>query len=272
MKKQKDKWNKSPEVSDNEDPSLQPRSMFDNPKRLQAAVTWAMKSEVTHRLLELLNFPVSPTFKLAICDPLQFETDPALPPIPHKVEDVWIECVAADQPLGDLTYQGTHYHYLPTTILSLLQVDGDWFQHLTTCMPLAQLLAWPYSAAKYVYINDLLIHHAQNFDPAMHSAFHNCMWYRANGNPRACLMDWINQIPERELSFSSNPGTYVCNRFALHPVIFDEDFQMETAIEQIDMDESDYTANRHSHFLFYSGLLNIIDFQNRFSFPAPVYC
>uniref|UniRef100_A0A915I9N4 Uncharacterized protein n=1 Tax=Romanomermis culicivorax TaxID=13658 RepID=A0A915I9N4_ROMCU len=46
---------------------------------------------------------------------------------------------------------------------------------------------------------------------------------------------------------------------------------METAIEQIDIDKSNYTAKPHSGFHFYSRLLNIIDFQNRFSFPAPVY-
>uniref|UniRef100_A0A915IUF9 Uncharacterized protein n=1 Tax=Romanomermis culicivorax TaxID=13658 RepID=A0A915IUF9_ROMCU len=46
---------------------------------------------------------------------------------------------------------------------------------------------------------------------------------------------------------------------------------METTIEQINIDEPDYTAKPHSHFHFYSCLLNIIYFQNRFSFPAPVY-
>uniref|UniRef100_A0A915JTS9 Uncharacterized protein n=1 Tax=Romanomermis culicivorax TaxID=13658 RepID=A0A915JTS9_ROMCU len=46
---------------------------------------------------------------------------------------------------------------------------------------------------------------------------------------------------------------------------------MEIAIEQIDIDESDYMEKPHSQFHFYSCLLNIIDFQNRFSFPAPVY-
>uniref|UniRef100_A0A915IQL8 Uncharacterized protein n=1 Tax=Romanomermis culicivorax TaxID=13658 RepID=A0A915IQL8_ROMCU len=30
-KKQKDEWNKSPDVSDNEDPALKWRSMFDDP-------------------------------------------------------------------------------------------------------------------------------------------------------------------------------------------------------------------------------------------------
>uniref|UniRef100_A0A915KTV8 Uncharacterized protein n=1 Tax=Romanomermis culicivorax TaxID=13658 RepID=A0A915KTV8_ROMCU len=86
-KKQKDKWNKLPEVSDDEDPSLQPRSMFDDPKRLQAALTSAMMSELTHRLLELLSFPVSPRYKLAIHDHLQFEIDLALPPIRHEVDN-----------------------------------------------------------------------------------------------------------------------------------------------------------------------------------------
>uniref|UniRef100_A0A915JIS6 Uncharacterized protein n=1 Tax=Romanomermis culicivorax TaxID=13658 RepID=A0A915JIS6_ROMCU len=46
---------------------------------------------------------------------------------------------------------------------------------------------------------------------------------------------------------------------------------MDTPIEQINIDKSNYTANRHSRFHFYSRLLNIIDFQNRFSFPVPVY-
>uniref|UniRef100_A0A915IG44 Uncharacterized protein n=1 Tax=Romanomermis culicivorax TaxID=13658 RepID=A0A915IG44_ROMCU len=42
--RQKDEWNKSLDVSDEEDPALQPRSMFNDPKRLQAVVTSAMKS------------------------------------------------------------------------------------------------------------------------------------------------------------------------------------------------------------------------------------
>uniref|UniRef100_A0A915IJ86 Uncharacterized protein n=1 Tax=Romanomermis culicivorax TaxID=13658 RepID=A0A915IJ86_ROMCU len=35
--------------------------------------------------------------------------DPTLPPLRHEVDDVWIERVAADQPLCDGTYRGTHY-------------------------------------------------------------------------------------------------------------------------------------------------------------------
>uniref|UniRef100_A0A915KN59 Uncharacterized protein n=1 Tax=Romanomermis culicivorax TaxID=13658 RepID=A0A915KN59_ROMCU len=58
-----------------------------------------MKSNLSDRLIELLNFPVSPMYKLAIRDHLQYETDPALPPILHEVDDVWIEHVTADQPL-----------------------------------------------------------------------------------------------------------------------------------------------------------------------------
>uniref|UniRef100_A0A915J5S6 Uncharacterized protein n=1 Tax=Romanomermis culicivorax TaxID=13658 RepID=A0A915J5S6_ROMCU len=230
-----------------------------------------MKSGLTDPFIELLNFPVSPMYKLAIPDRLQYETDSALPRIPQEVDDVWMDSVATDQPLRDRTYQGTHYHYLPSTILSLLQVDGDWFRQLTTCMSLATLLAWPCSATEYAYVNDFLIRHAQNFNPATRTAFYQCMWYCANGNPRTGLNDWMNRIPEREPSFASDPGTYVCNRFALHPIIFNEDFHVETNVEQIDINKSDYTANSHSRFHFYSHLLNIIDFQNRFSFPAPVY-
>uniref|UniRef100_A0A915IX05 Uncharacterized protein n=1 Tax=Romanomermis culicivorax TaxID=13658 RepID=A0A915IX05_ROMCU len=46
---------------------------------------------------------------------------------------------------------------------------------------------------------------------------------------------------------------------------------METSVEEIDIDESDYTANPHSRFHFYSSFIAVIDFQNRFLFPAPVY-
>uniref|UniRef100_A0A915KV93 Uncharacterized protein n=1 Tax=Romanomermis culicivorax TaxID=13658 RepID=A0A915KV93_ROMCU len=79
--------------------------MFNDPKRLQPAVTSAMKSNLTDRLIELLNFPVSPMYRLVIPDRLQYETDPMLPPIPQEVDDMWIECVAANQLFRDQTYQ-----------------------------------------------------------------------------------------------------------------------------------------------------------------------
>uniref|UniRef100_A0A915K0G5 Uncharacterized protein n=1 Tax=Romanomermis culicivorax TaxID=13658 RepID=A0A915K0G5_ROMCU len=82
-KKQKDEWNKSLEVSDDKDPAIQPRSLVDDPKRPQAAITSAMKSGLTDRLNESLNFLVSPMYKLAIRDCIQFDPDPALPPICH---------------------------------------------------------------------------------------------------------------------------------------------------------------------------------------------
>uniref|UniRef100_A0A915IXM8 Uncharacterized protein n=1 Tax=Romanomermis culicivorax TaxID=13658 RepID=A0A915IXM8_ROMCU len=72
-KKQKDEWNTSPDVSDDEDRALQPRSVFDDAKCLQAAVTWAMKSNLTDGIIELLNFPVSPIYKLAIQDRIQYD-------------------------------------------------------------------------------------------------------------------------------------------------------------------------------------------------------
>uniref|UniRef100_A0A915J6Z3 Uncharacterized protein n=1 Tax=Romanomermis culicivorax TaxID=13658 RepID=A0A915J6Z3_ROMCU len=75
--------------------------MFDCTSSDHTAVISAMKSNLTDRLIELLNFPVSPMYKLAICDRLLYEINPTLPPIPHEVKDVWIKCVAADQPLGN---------------------------------------------------------------------------------------------------------------------------------------------------------------------------
>uniref|UniRef100_A0A915HJK8 Uncharacterized protein n=1 Tax=Romanomermis culicivorax TaxID=13658 RepID=A0A915HJK8_ROMCU len=46
---------------------------------------------------------------------------------------------------------------------------------------------------------------------------------------------------------------------------------METSIEEIEIEESDYTINPHSRFHLYSMFIAIIDYQNRFSFPALVY-
>uniref|UniRef100_A0A915K461 Uncharacterized protein n=1 Tax=Romanomermis culicivorax TaxID=13658 RepID=A0A915K461_ROMCU len=72
----------------------------------------------------------------------------------------------------------------------------------------------------------------------------------------------MNHIPESKLYFASDPGTYVCNPFALCPIIFNEEFHMETTMEELEIDESDYMANPHSRFHLYSTFIAIIDFQN----------
>uniref|UniRef100_A0A915L0F1 Uncharacterized protein n=1 Tax=Romanomermis culicivorax TaxID=13658 RepID=A0A915L0F1_ROMCU len=82
-----------------------------DPVCLQAAVTLAMKSNLTDRIIELLNFPVSPIYKLAIRDRMQYD-DPALPRLRYEVDNVWIERVATDQPLCERTYHATQYDTL----------------------------------------------------------------------------------------------------------------------------------------------------------------
>uniref|UniRef100_A0A915J2H6 Uncharacterized protein n=1 Tax=Romanomermis culicivorax TaxID=13658 RepID=A0A915J2H6_ROMCU len=172
-KKQKDEWNKWPEVSYKEDPSLQPKLLYEDAKRLQAALASAMKSSLTHHLMELLGFPVSPIYKLAIHNRITFKNDLLLP---TEVDDVWIEHVATDQPLRDPTYHGTHYRYLPNTIISLLQVGGEWLWHLTTTMPLAAVLGSPCSPGEFAYINDMFARHTQSLNMATGTAFYACMW------------------------------------------------------------------------------------------------
>uniref|UniRef100_A0A915L8Q4 Uncharacterized protein n=1 Tax=Romanomermis culicivorax TaxID=13658 RepID=A0A915L8Q4_ROMCU len=113
-----------------------------------------------------------------------------------------------------------------------LQVDGEWFWGLTTCMPPAAALASLCSAAEYAYINDVLARHAQSLDRATCTTFHACMWYPADGDPRTRLTDWMNGIPQCKPAFDHEPGTYICNCFPLCPIILDEDFHIDTAMKE----------------------------------------
>uniref|UniRef100_A0A915IHL1 Uncharacterized protein n=1 Tax=Romanomermis culicivorax TaxID=13658 RepID=A0A915IHL1_ROMCU len=130
-KKQKDEWDKLPDISDNEDPSLKPRKVYKDPKRLQAAVPWAMKSSLMHCLTNLLSFPLSTIYKLEV--------------------RAYIDAV----------------HNPPLTT----EVDGRWLQQLTATMLLTAVIASPCSAAEFPYVNNLLIQHAHSSDDDTHLAF-----------------------------------------------------------------------------------------------------
>uniref|UniRef100_A0A915J0S0 Uncharacterized protein n=1 Tax=Romanomermis culicivorax TaxID=13658 RepID=A0A915J0S0_ROMCU len=147
-KKQIDEWNKSPDVSDDEDPSLQPKKAYKIPKCVPAALASAMKSSLMQCLTDLFGFPMSLIYKLEVHPPMDTVNNP---PLPTNIDDVWIECMARDQPLCHHTYHGTYYCYLPNTILSVLQVDGPWLQQLTATMPLTVAIASPCSAAEFVF-------------------------------------------------------------------------------------------------------------------------
>uniref|UniRef100_A0A915JKE2 Uncharacterized protein n=1 Tax=Romanomermis culicivorax TaxID=13658 RepID=A0A915JKE2_ROMCU len=151
-KKQKDECNKSPDVFHDEGPSLQPKKVCEDLKCLQAAMASAMKSGLMQCLTNLLGLLVSPIYKLKVRAPIKAINHPLLP---TNINDVCIERVATDQPLQDFTYHGTHYCYLPNTILTVLQVDGCWLQQLMGTMPLTTAIASSYSAAEFAYVNNL---------------------------------------------------------------------------------------------------------------------
>uniref|UniRef100_A0A915HR86 Uncharacterized protein n=1 Tax=Romanomermis culicivorax TaxID=13658 RepID=A0A915HR86_ROMCU len=72
-------WNQSPDVSNNKDPSLVPKKVYDDPKHLQAAVALAMKSSLMKHLHNLISLTVSLIYKLEVRIHLDKDNDMLLP-------------------------------------------------------------------------------------------------------------------------------------------------------------------------------------------------
>uniref|UniRef100_A0A915IIQ5 Uncharacterized protein n=1 Tax=Romanomermis culicivorax TaxID=13658 RepID=A0A915IIQ5_ROMCU len=190
-KKQKDEWNKSPDVSDDEDPSLQPKKLYDDATCLQAVVASAIKSSLMHQLMELLGFPLSPIYKLTVCDCLAFENDPRLP---TDVHDIWTEHVAADQPLHNCNYQG-RWRLVPACHNDYATSRGAGVAILCCRVCLHQRFFGKACAISRHGHGYCLLH--------LHVIPH-----------RPEPLNSPHRIPEREPAFDHDPGTYICNCFA----------------------------------------------------------
>uniref|UniRef100_A0A915JVT1 Uncharacterized protein n=1 Tax=Romanomermis culicivorax TaxID=13658 RepID=A0A915JVT1_ROMCU len=117
-KKQKEQWNKLPDVFDDEDSSLKSKKVYEDPKRLQAAIASAMKNSLMQRLTNLLSFHMSLIYKLELRTP--------------------IEAINA-----------------PLLLADVHEVDGCWQQQLMATTPLTTAIASPCSTAEFAYVNDL---------------------------------------------------------------------------------------------------------------------
>uniref|UniRef100_A0A915IYD6 Uncharacterized protein n=1 Tax=Romanomermis culicivorax TaxID=13658 RepID=A0A915IYD6_ROMCU len=88
-KKQKNEWNQSTTVL-----SLLQKKVYDDPKRLQAAIPSDMKRGLMTCINNLLGFPVSPIYKLEVHAWLVAENHL---PVLTDVDNVWIEHLVLDQ-------------------------------------------------------------------------------------------------------------------------------------------------------------------------------
>uniref|UniRef100_A0A915JZV6 Uncharacterized protein n=1 Tax=Romanomermis culicivorax TaxID=13658 RepID=A0A915JZV6_ROMCU len=93
-KKQKNERNQSTTLSKDQDLSLLLKKVYDDPKRLQAAITSDMKRGLMTCINNLLDFPVSPIYKLEVHARLVAENHL---PVPTDVDNVWIEHLVLDQ-------------------------------------------------------------------------------------------------------------------------------------------------------------------------------